>query len=204
MRALAGRGTVRPAAGPGRLHAPATPSTGLTPAPVTLAPTTMPVSSPTAIVVLPTATPAPSPEPAPTELAAPTVAPTPTAARFTEAQVIEVIDGDTIKVLVAGAQLKLRYIGIDTPEMSGADGEAARANRTSPWQSRPIVWVRRLVHQGFGGLLRRKRPLALAAKGLESETSCMLTRSNPTWKAGWTRSDFVTRHIYAMIRSITR
>ena len=104
-----------------------TPSTGLTPAPVTLAPTTMPVSSPTAIVVvLPTATPAPSPKPAPTEPAATTVAPTPTDARFTEAQVIEVVDGDTIKVLVAGQKLTLRYIGIDTPEMSAADGAAAR------------------------------------------------------------------------------
>ena len=59
-----------------------TPSTGLTPAPVTLAPTAAPVSSPTAIVVLPTAMPAPSPKPAPTEPAAPTVAPTPTDARW--------------------------------------------------------------------------------------------------------------------------
>ena len=115
-----------------------TPSTGLTPAPATVAPTATPVSSPTAIVVLPTATPAPSPKPAPTEPAAPTVAPTPTDARFTEAQVIEVVDGDTIKVLVAGAKLTLRYIGIDTPEMSAADGAAARAQNIALVSGRTV------------------------------------------------------------------
>lgn len=33
-----------------------------------------------------------------------------------QAQVLEVIDGDTIRVEVAGEQYKVRYIGIDTPE----------------------------------------------------------------------------------------
>ena len=131
-----------------------TPSTGLTPAPVTLAPTTAPVSSPTAIAVLPTATPAPSPKPAPTEPAAPTVAPTPTDARFTEAQVIEVVDGDTIKVLVAGEKLTLRYIGIDTPEMSAADGAAARAQN--------IALVERTDRAPGAGRLR-DRPVRPAA-----------------------------------------
>jgi endonuclease YncB( thermonuclease family) len=99
----------------------------LTPVSVTVAPTATLVSSPTAIVVPPSATPAPSPKPAPTEpAAAATVALAPTDARFTEAQVIQVVDGDTIKVLVAGEKFTLRYIGIDTPEMSAADGKAAR------------------------------------------------------------------------------
>ena len=115
-----------------------TPSTGLTPAPAAIAPTATPVSSPTAIAVLPTATPAPSPMPAPTEPAAPTVAPTPTDARFSEAQVIEVVDGDTIKVLVAGDKLTLRYIGIDTPEMSAADGAAARAQNIALVSGRTV------------------------------------------------------------------
>ena len=105
---------------------------------MTLAPTAAPVSSPTAIVVLPTATPAPSPKPAPTEPAATTVAPTPTDARFSEAQVIEVVDGDTIKVLVAGEKLTLRYIGIDTPEMSAADGAAARAQNIALVSGRTV------------------------------------------------------------------
>ena len=93
---------------------------------LTLAPTATPFSSPTVIVVLPSAMPAPSPEPSPTEPVAATVTPVPTDARFTNAQVIEVVDGDTIKVLVAGQEATLRYIGIDTPEMGGADGKAAR------------------------------------------------------------------------------
>jgi micrococcal nuclease len=115
-----------------------TPSTGQTPAPATFAPTATHVSSPTATVALPTATPAPSPMPAPTEPVATTIALTPTDARFTEAQVIEVVDGDTIKVLVAGAQLTLRYIGIDTPEMGGADGKAARAQNIALVSGRTV------------------------------------------------------------------
>jgi endonuclease YncB( thermonuclease family) len=118
--------------------APLTPSTGFTPAPVTVAPAAAPVSSPRAVAALPTATPAPSPQPSPTEPAAPTVAPAPTDARFTEAQVIEVVDGDTIKVLVAGEMLKLRYIGIDTPEMSAADGAAARAQNIALVSGRTV------------------------------------------------------------------
>ena len=105
--------------------------------------TKTPVSNPTAIVVLPTAMPAPSPKPAPTEpAAAATVAPTPTDARFTEAQVIEVVvdhvESDTIKVLVAGEKLTLRYIGIDTPEMGGADGAAARAQNIALVSGRTV------------------------------------------------------------------
>ena len=116
----------------------ATPSTGPTPAPVTLAPTTAPVSSPTAIAVLPTATPTPSPKPAPTEPSAETLVPMPTDANFTEAPVIAVVDGDTIKVLVAGEKLTLRYIGIDTPEMSAADGAAARAQNIALVNGRTV------------------------------------------------------------------
>ena len=108
----------------------ATPSTGLTSAPAAVVPTAAPVSSPRAIAALPTATPAPPLKPAPTEPVAPTVALTPTDANSTEAQVIEVVvdhvESDTIKVLVAGEKLTLRYIGIDTPEISAADGTAAR------------------------------------------------------------------------------
>ena len=134
MRAVGGRGAVRPAGGAGRVRGRpagtrAAVALGAEPTPVsaTVAPTATLVSSPTAIVVLPSATPAPSPKPSPTEpAAAATVAPTPTDAGFTDAQVIEVVDGDTIKVLVAGEKFTLRYIGIDTPEMSAADGKAAR------------------------------------------------------------------------------
>jgi len=49
---------------------------------------------------------------------APTPAPTATAARptMTEARVVDVVDGDTIKVSIAGQVYTVRYIGIDTPE----------------------------------------------------------------------------------------
>ena len=108
-------------------------------APVTVTARATQISGPTAIVGLPSATPAPSPQPSPTEqAAATTIAPTPTDARFTDAQVIEVVDGDTIKVLVAGEKLKLRYIGIDTPEMGGADGEAAREQNVALVSGRTV------------------------------------------------------------------
>ena len=103
-----------------------------------VAPRTAPVSSPTAIVALPTGTPAPSPKPVPTQPTATTVAPTSTDARFTEAKVVEVVDGDTIKVFVAGEKHTLRYIGIDTPEMSAADGAAARAQNIALVSGRTV------------------------------------------------------------------
>ena len=116
-----------------------TPGDGPVSAPVTVTARATQISRPTAIVGLPSATPASSPQPSPAEPAvASTVAPTPTDARFTDAQVIEVVDGDTIKVLVAGEKLKLRYIGIDTPEMGGADGAAARAQNVALVSGRTV------------------------------------------------------------------
>jgi micrococcal nuclease len=59
------------------------------------------------------ATPEPSATPAPTD----TPTPSPTAeSAMVEAQVVEVVDGDTIKVLIDGQEFTVRYIGIDTPE----------------------------------------------------------------------------------------
>ncbi len=40
----------------------------------------------------------------------------PTPEGLTPAQVVRVVDGDTIDVLIGGQQFRLRYIGIDTPE----------------------------------------------------------------------------------------
>ncbi len=60
---------------------------------------------PTATAVRPTAT------PVPTETA--TVSPF---AGMTEARVVEVVDGDTLRVSIDGQVYSLRYIGIDTPE----------------------------------------------------------------------------------------
>lgn len=84
---------------------------------------------PTATAVPPTATPVPTETatPPPTATWTPTVAPSesptpvPTAtlspfAGMTEARVVEVVDGDTIRVSIDGQVYSLRYIGIDTPE----------------------------------------------------------------------------------------
>jgi micrococcal nuclease len=78
-----------------------------------------------------TATPTPAVEPTPTEVPAdiPTDTPTETQGQFDIAPacippnaeislgvVTEVVDGDTIKVLIDGQTYSVRYIGIDTPE----------------------------------------------------------------------------------------
>ena len=42
--------------------------------------------------------------------------PEPTVSGFVQAQVTHVVDGDTIRVLIDGAEYRVRYIGIDTPE----------------------------------------------------------------------------------------
>jgi micrococcal nuclease len=83
---------------------------------------------PTAVLLPPTDTPAPAP-----------AAPTETASAFAgmvPAQVVEVVDGDTIKVVIDGAQYTVRYIGIDTPETVHPDmdvqwmgPEASAANK---------------------------------------------------------------------------
>jgi micrococcal nuclease len=53
--------------------------------------------------------------PTPALTAEPPAAPSPTAGR-TPAQVVRVIDGDTIAVLIDGVEYRVRYIGMDTPE----------------------------------------------------------------------------------------
>jgi micrococcal nuclease len=74
----------------------------------------------------PTGTPAPTlgatPTPTPSATASPTplttgliAAPSPAADR-TLAQVVRVIDGDTVVVVIEGVEYRVRYIGIDTPE----------------------------------------------------------------------------------------
>lgn len=63
-----------------------------------------------------------TPPPTATAPASPAVTPTasatasPTPVRLEEALVVDVIDGDTVDVLIDGRELRVRYIGIDTPE----------------------------------------------------------------------------------------
>jgi micrococcal nuclease len=75
----------------------------------------------------PTDTPEPSRTPEPTASAEPTHTPPPSPTpepETTEAQVTEVIDGDTIKVMIDGTEYTVRYIGIDAPEPTGTDRAA--------------------------------------------------------------------------------
>ncbi len=58
-----------------------------------------------------------SPPPTPTlAVALPDLQPSPDAASFQRADVLRVIDGDTIDVRLAGVEERVRYYGIDTPE----------------------------------------------------------------------------------------
>lgn len=91
--------------------------------------------APTSTTAPPTATrvPATATQPLPTAtLAPPTVLPTATSASAAlgdTAVVTAVIDGDTIEVSMGGASYRVRYIGMDTPEVGQACGsEATQAN----------------------------------------------------------------------------
>ena len=55
---------------------------------------------------------------------APQIAPSP---QVTEATVVRVIDGDTIEVDIGGRLYKIRYIGIDTPEIGRPGADEATA-----------------------------------------------------------------------------
>lgn len=67
----------------------------------------------------PLASETPNPTPRSTPTLEPTSSPEPTfgpAGAIRDADVVEIVDGDTIKVEIDGAVYTLRYIGIDTPE----------------------------------------------------------------------------------------
>ena len=85
-------------------------------------PTTAPLSTPSATPSRPT----------PAATRASTSTPDSAATRGIEALVFNVIDGDTIDVLIEGQRYRVRYIGIDTPEMGPPTeplaGEATRRN----------------------------------------------------------------------------
>ena len=86
--------------------------------------------------VAPAALPSPVPGPAPTLSPTPSPAPTPSPVPETQITVTRVIDGDTIEANIGGMIYKIRYIGIDTPELddkraeySALAQEATRFNR---------------------------------------------------------------------------
>ena len=84
------------------------------PTPVTggPAPKSDPTPEPT-VEATPKPTPRPTPKPTPEPASAPTFGP---GGAVDEGSVVDVVDGDTIKVSIAGTTYTVRYIGIDTPE----------------------------------------------------------------------------------------
>ncbi|MBA3740772.1 MAG: thermonuclease family protein [Chloroflexi bacterium] len=122
-----------------------------TPKPVAVArqpdePTATPTPRPTATPTpRPTATPTPRPPATPTPR--PTASPTPTpTARPTATPeptpVTNIVDGDTIDVLVDGVEIRVRYIGMDTPEVhSGVErlGPESSAANAALVEGREVV-----------------------------------------------------------------
>ncbi|MFW5470663.1 thermonuclease family protein [Knoellia sp. CPCC 206435] len=136
----------------GVVSSPSSTVAGVAPAPAavptTPGPATPTAPAPTVTVTLPP-TPAPS---APPTVAAPTPRPptqtprpAPTAARpgATLHPVVGITDGDTIKVRVGGTTERVRVIGLDAPELRGAEcwSQKASSRMQSLVQSRSVQLV---------------------------------------------------------------
>lgn len=98
----------------------------------TATPTPAPTATPRSTTTpSPRATVKPTPRPTPTPTPVPGTAPTGSTER---GAVTNVVDGDTIDVVVDGVEIRVRYIGMDTPEVhSGIEWlgpEASAANAT--------------------------------------------------------------------------
>lgn len=100
------------------------------------APTQTPQPAPSTPILTLTRTPGLLPTPTTTQ------SPTPAPPLLTQAQVIEVIDGDTIKVLIGGRTHTVRYIGIDTPETVHPD--------------EPVGWMGKEASDGNKALVEGK------------------------------------------------
>lgn len=106
------------------------------------APTVEPAPAP---VPAPLPTPAPKPEPLPTP--SPQLVPPPEPEPcLIEAQVIRVINGDTIEVDIDGKLYRVRYIGIDTPEVGQpCSSEATQKNRDLV--EGKVVWLEKDISE---------------------------------------------------------
>ena len=123
--------------------------------------TPRPTSTPrsTSTPLPPTATSVPStatPIPLPTNTPAPT-APPPTATRsgVETGTVVSVIDGDTIDVNLNGQIVRVRYIGMNTPESNEVCGSEATAANAALVSGRTVTMVRDVSETDqYGRLLR--------------------------------------------------
>lgn len=126
-----------------------------TPAPTDTSP---PTNTPTPTEVQDTKTPVPA-SPTSTPQSSPTPVPatsTPETPRTTgAARVIDIVDGDTIKVTIDGREYTIRYIGMDTPERGDPFyEEATRAN--TDLVAGQDLWLEKDVSETdrYGRLLR--------------------------------------------------
>ena len=144
---------------------PATPAPVATkapkPTPTPAPPTNTPVP-PTETPIPPTDTPLPPTDtPILTDTSVPTATPIPPTPIRTQAQVLRVIDGDTIEVSIGGNSYTVRYIGIDTPETKHPEksvewmGEEA-ATKNEELVSGKVVGLEKDVSETdkYGRLLR--------------------------------------------------
>ena len=100
---------------------------------------------------------APATDAAPTPtlaVALPDLQPAPEADRLQPAEVVAVIDGDTIDVRLNGEVERVRYFGVDTPERGEACYEEATARNEALVAGRVLLLPDARERDRFGRLLR--------------------------------------------------
>ncbi len=104
------------------------------------APTQPPILTPTRTPTpTPTLTPTPTPVPESTLATTPSSTLAPSSATKSQGLVSRVIDGDTIEIDIAGIKYKLRYIGIDTPELNDKQPEVYALAQEATRYNRKLV-----------------------------------------------------------------
>ncbi len=128
----------RPTAVPTPTSVLPTPTDTLPPA------TASPTPSPTATTE-PSPTPSPTGEPTPTLPPGPEFACIPADAPRWEARVLQVIDGDTIRVFLNRQVFTVRYLGIDTPEVTRGRKPAHPWGPAATRRNRELVGGKRVL-----------------------------------------------------------
>lgn len=121
-----------------------------------IASSTMPTAQPPDTPIVPTATPQPTDTPVPPSSTPQPSAPTATPAALGEIAVVtNIVDGDTIDVEMDGETYRVRYIGIDTPEMDQACGAEAKQANAALVAGQTVRMVKDVSETDrFGRLLR--------------------------------------------------
>lgn len=121
----------------------------------TQAPTQTPTQAPTQVPTPAVATATPLPTFTPTALTVVAAAPAGLAPGAEVAQLVRVIDGDTIEVNLGGRSESVRYVGMDTPERGQPGYRAATEANTALLGSGPLYLVRdRTDRDRYDRLLR--------------------------------------------------